>query len=138
MASIVGETLKAHWCPQCREFDPELKRFYETVNGGGEKRFEIVFVSSEESEAATNETHNKYHGDWLAVPYGSSLRNELKRKFGVCAGKEQAAVKVNPRRSGIPTLLVLKEDGSELTIDGASEISSGVKAFESWLKASGR
>eukprot|EP00960_Hanusia_phi_P044100 756469-Hanusia_phi.AAC.1 len=144
---------QAHWCPQCRSFDPELKKFYETVNGGGEKR---LHVHAEESEEATAVTHKSYHGDWLAgwrrerrgremmecvaVPFSSPIRNELKRKFGVCAGREQGAVGVSTRRNGIPTLLgeveeacqdrvdvlaVLKEDGSELTIDGASGISSG-------------
>jgi hypothetical protein len=45
------------------------------------------------------------HGNWLMIPYESSLRNELKVKYGVCAAKEKEAVGVEPRRNGIPTLL---------------------------------
>jgi len=43
------------------------------------------------------------HGDWLGVEHNSALANELKAKYGI---------------SGIPSLIVVKADGSLVTKDG--------------------
>lgn len=90
---ITAVYFSAHWCPPCRRFTPELVQAYEelkkdkTLNDS----FEIVFVSSDQTEAAFKE----YFSDmpWLALPF--SKRNEkdqLSEQFGV---------------NGIPTLVVI-------------------------------
>merc|ERR1712063_241733 len=47
------------------------------------------------------------HGDWLATEHGSSLTNDLKQKFGI---------------QGIPTLVVVKPDGTLVTKDGRAHV----------------
>ena len=61
----VGLYFSAHWCPPCRGFTPKLAEFYKKHHG--EKKFEIVFVSSDKNEHEFQE----YYGQmpWLALPY---------------------------------------------------------------------
>merc|ERR1719335_1929874 len=47
---VVALYFSAHWCPPCRGFTPMLKDFYETIKGKS-LPFEIIFVSSDESES---------------------------------------------------------------------------------------
>merc|ERR1712079_409889 len=82
----------AHWCPPCRQFTPMLRDFYEEVDN-----VEIVFVSSDRSPEDMLSYMKESHGDWLATEHGSTLANDLKQKFGI---------------QGIPTLVVVKPDGS--------------------------
>mmetsp|Transcript_30407 Transcript_30407/g.74496 ORF Transcript_30407/g.74496 Transcript_30407/m.74496 type:complete len:161 (-) Transcript_30407:275-757(-) len=128
---LVALYFSAHWCPPCRQFTPTLKDVYEETSD--KHNFQVVFVSSDDSQEAMKGYMNEAHGDWLAVSYDSPLRNELKRKYGACAGKEQQEVKVEERRSGIPALVVLQPDGAELCFDGTGELSaSGPVAVKRW------
>jgi len=109
----------AHWCPPCRQFTPMLKDFYEVrrdivmdilrymlvlqeVEG-----LEIVFVSSDRSPEDMQSYMKESHGDWLAVEHNSAVANDLKQKYGI---------------SGIPTLIVVKLDGTVVTKDGRSHV----------------
>jgi len=92
----------AHWCPPCRQFTPMLKDFYEEVEG-----LEIVFVSSDRSPEDMQSYMKESHGDWLAVEHNSAVANDLKQKYGI---------------SGIPTLIVVKLDGTVVTKDGRSHV----------------
>mmetsp|Transcript_46585 Transcript_46585/g.72912 ORF Transcript_46585/g.72912 Transcript_46585/m.72912 type:complete len:160 (-) Transcript_46585:2009-2488(-) len=130
---LVAFYFSAHWCPPCQRFTPILKDFYEEVNEE-KKRFEVVFVSSDEDDAARQEYMKAMHGSWLCIPFDSPMRNELKRKYGCCAGKEQQAVGVAERRSGIPGLIVVRPDGSELVFEGVAQAENGPVAFEKWMK----
>ena len=84
----------AHWCPPCKRFTPILKvchddcatpartphlhqqrtthhaprwqDLYEEVNEDDAK-FEVVFVSSDDSAALAKEYMEEMHGDWLMV-----------------------------------------------------------------------
>ena len=86
---LAATTLCATRCPPCQAFTPILKDLYGDLNGDGDKKMEIVFVSSDESQEAMRAYMKEAHADWLTVPFGHPLRDELKRKYGVCAGKEQ-------------------------------------------------
>jgi len=92
----------AHWCPPCRQFTPMLKDFYEEVEG-----LEIVFVSSDRSPEDMQSYMKESHGEWLAVEHDSVVANNLKQKYGI---------------SGIPTLVVVKLDGTVVTKDGRSHV----------------
>jgi len=92
----------AHWCPPCRQFTPLLKDFYEEVEG-----LEIVFVSSDRSPEDMESYMKESHGDWLAVQHNSAVANDLKKKYGI---------------SGIPSLIVVKLDGTVVTKDGRSHV----------------
>jgi len=52
------------------------------------------------------------------APYHATLRTgnaaALRCRYGCCAGKEQAAAGVENRREGIPALVIVRPDGSEV------------------------
>jgi len=59
------------------------------------------------------------HGDWLAAPFESDLAGKLDEKFEV---------------DGIPTLVVLKADGTLVSKDGTSAIHmKGQETLKDWL-----
>jgi len=102
---VVAIYFSAHWCPPCRGFTPKLAEAYKKYQKLG-KNLEIVFVSSDKDQAAFDE----YFGEmpWLAVPYSDRARKDaLSKKFKV---------------RGIPSLVVLDEDGSTITTDGRSAV----------------
>ena len=69
----IGLYFSAHWCPPCRGFTPKLTKFYEEYNKKqGDKKFEIVFVSSDKNEGE----YNNYYGEmpWLALPFRDRSR----------------------------------------------------------------
>lgn len=116
---VVGFYFSAHWCPPCRRFTPILADFYEELMEASSP-FEIIFVSSDRSEDALFDYMNEAHGDWLAVPFDSSVGNQIKEKFGI---------------SGIPTFIVVKKDGTVITANGRKDVESkGAQAFQEWVK----
>ena len=80
---------------------------------------EIVFVSSDRSPEDMLSYMKESHGDWLGVEHGSSVANELKQKYGI---------------QGIPTLVVVKPDGTLVTKDGRAHVSGKQpkQAVEAW------
>ena len=88
-----GLYFSAHWCPPCRNFTPKLKNFYEVVNKN-QKQIEIIFVTSDKSEAEFNE----YFGSmpWISIPFKDESIDNLKQTFEVM---------------GIPTFLVFNSEG---------------------------
>ena len=79
--------------PPCRNFTPKLKNFYEVVNKN-QKQIEIIFVTSDKSEAEFNE----YFGSmpWISIPFKDESIDNLKQTFEVM---------------GIPTFLVFNSEG---------------------------
>ena len=92
-APFLGVYFSAHWCPPCRGFTPKLINFYEVANKE-KKQIEIVFVSSDRSEA----DFNQYFGTmpWLAVPFGHDAIDNLNEAFEI---------------EGIPSFLVFNSEG---------------------------
>ena len=88
-----GLYFSAHWCPPCRNFTPKLKNFYEVVNKN-QKQIEIIFITSDKSEAEFNE----YFGSmpWISLPFKDESIDILKQTFEVM---------------GIPTFLVFNSEG---------------------------
>jgi len=102
---IVLIYFSAHWCPPCRGFTPKLAEAYSKYVAAG-KNIEIVFVSSDKDASGFDE----YFGEmpWLALPFEERERKEaLSKQFKV---------------RGIPSLVVLDEDGSTITTDGRSAV----------------
>ncbi|TMW60138.1 hypothetical protein Poli38472_000180 [Pythium oligandrum] len=133
---VAGKTLAlyfaADWCPDCRSFQPALNDFYKDVNKDGAK-LELVFVGSDRSEEDQIAHFENKQGPWWMISYDNALRNELKRKYGVCAGKEQVEVGVTERKGGIPSLVVVQPNGDLVDLHGAEKVESdGVQAFASW------
>merc|ERR1711983_569141 len=94
----------AHWCPPCKRFTPILKEFYDKVAKDG---VEIIFLSWDQSPEEMLSYMKESHGDWLAFQHDSEMKEKLEEKYNVC---------------GIPTLVVLKADGTLVTEDGADDI----------------
>ena len=111
---------------------PQIQDLYEEVNGESGGDFEVIFVSSDEDTASCAAYMKEMHGNWLHIAFASPMvraapsrltrpfptrshmptldliprqRNELKRRYGCCAGKEQGDVRVKERRNGIPALV---------------------------------
>eukprot|EP00040_Diaphanoeca_grandis_P038281 m.256176 g.256176 ORF g.256176 m.256176 type:complete len:143 (-) comp34152_c0_seq1:311-739(-) len=104
---LVGFYFSAHWCPPCRGFTPVLADTYNKLKASG-KKFEIVFISSDQDESA----FNSYHGEqpWLALPFADrATKDKLSKEFGV---------------RGIPTFVLLNKDGSVKTTEGRGVISN--------------
>ena len=83
----------AHWCPPCRAFTPELVKFYKHHE---KQAMEVVFVSSDRSEADQLNYMKELKMPWVAVKYDATSESQLKRFCG----------------PGIPCLVVLDERGS--------------------------
>jgi len=117
--ALAGKTIvcfyfSAHWCPPCRQFTPILKDFYEEVS---EEGVEVVFVSSDRSEEEMK-SYLKEHGNWSAVEHNSNLASTLKTKFGI---------------SGIPALIVCRNDGTVITKSGRQDVqTAGPQALQRW------
>jgi nucleoredoxin len=95
----------AHWCPPCRGFTPQLAGWYSSNLKA--KGLEVVFISSDKDEDAFQEYFKEM--PWLALPYSDRTKKEaLSKKF-----------KVN----GIPSLVILDENGKVITKDGRQALS---------------
>ncbi|KAK7197063.1 tryparedoxin 3 [Novymonas esmeraldas] len=60
----------AHWCPPCRTFTPQLKAFYNAHHV--KKKFEVVFMSMDQSEAEMMSYFRESHGDYYCLPYADA------------------------------------------------------------------
>jgi len=117
-AALAGKTVglyfSAHWCPPCRGFTPKLAEAYRKHLKA--KGLEIVFVSSDQNEAAFKAYFREQ--PWLAIPFAArDLKAKLGDKFGV---------------RGIPTLVLLKPDGKLLSADGRGKVMQDPTG-KSWL-----
>lgn len=113
----VGLYFSALWCPPCRAFTPKLVETYNTWQEEG-KAFELVFVSADRSADSMKKYMNDYEMPWLAFPFDAEQRETLPREHRV---------------RGIPTLVILDEEGNVITRTGVNEIyAKGADAFDAW------
>jgi len=112
--SVIGLYFSAHWCPPCRAFTPKLAEVYNEIKEAGND-FEIVFVSSDNSE----KEFKSYHGEmpWLAIPFNNEDEKDA------CSEKYSI--------QGLPTLILLDgESGDTISEDGRGAIEEfGAKGF---------
>lgn len=115
---VVALYFSAGWCPPCRQFTPVLAEFYRDLQ---ERALEIVFVSSDKTEADMNAYMHECHEDWLAVPFGHDSIKDLKKRYHI---------------TGIPKLVVVTDEGDVVTHEGRKEVTqSGPQCFKHWAQA---
>lgn len=118
-AKIYGIYFSAHWCPPCRQFSPVLVDAYNEIQEDG-GRFEILFVSSDQTESAMFDYMNALEMPWLAVEFGSDEADGLKEDYDV---------------RGIPKLIIIDADGNLITEDGRADVQRfGAEAYDQWVK----
>lgn len=114
------------WCPDCTPITPLLKKAYEEQSEGS---FQVVYVSSDNSEEEMMRSFNDTHGSWNFIPYDSDDRNGLKKHFGACAGKEvkDLGMSTEERKYGIPTLIIMDSKSHEvISYEGVDFLVQGV------------
>lgn len=120
---VIGLYFSASWCGPCKMFTPELVKFRDR----NDEKFEVVFLSSDRSAEDQQEYMKDYDMEWPAIPYDSPLRQELGAKYDV---------------RGIPSLVIVDDQGKLITKDGRSEISGSDsdarKALREWRRAAGK
>jgi len=120
---VIGLYFSAQWCPPCRTFTPELVKLRDRKN----EKFEVVFVSSDRSAEDQQKYMKDYAMEWPAIPFESSLRQELGAKYGI---------------EGIPSLVIVDDQGNLITKNGRSEMSdsdaAARKALREWRRAAGK
>ena len=128
----------------CRTFTPLLSVLHEEAAEQQQQQgndntvdLEVVYVSSDDTAAQCHQYMKEKHGDWLRIPFDSPLKNQLKEKYGVFAGKEQQSLFPGvPRVSGIPTLVVINREGeplASLVCDSATVIRQVERMGTSFL-----
>mmetsp|Transcript_15687 Transcript_15687/g.23043 ORF Transcript_15687/g.23043 Transcript_15687/m.23043 type:complete len:667 (-) Transcript_15687:103-2103(-) len=104
---VLGLYFSADWCPPCKQFTPLLTNTYQTLRAVG-KDFEIIYMSSDKSP----EEFASYREQqpWLAIPYDDEKRRQ---KIGMELGV-----------TGLPTLVIVGEDGEVITKNGRERVSN--------------
>lgn len=87
----------AHWCPPCRKFTPKLVKFYNENNA--DKKFEVVFVSSDRDKKSMLGYMTEAKMPWPAVKFDKIDRSEIKKFAG----------------SGIPCLVLFNKEGEVIS-----------------------
>ena len=117
---VIGLYFSAEWCPPCRAFTPELVKLRDSKDD----KFEVVFVSSDQSPEAQQKYMKGYNMNWPAIPHDSPLRQQLQEKYDV---------------QGIPSLVIVDDQGNLITKEGRSEMGdSGAEALAKWTSAAGK
>lgn len=113
----IGIYFSAHWCPPCRAFTPQLVTVYNELRKAG-KPFEIVFVSSDQTEADMYRYMKDMEMPWTAVRFPDKNRDELKKKYNI---------------QGTPTLVIIDSSGKTISANARSDVANkGAAAFDAW------
>ena len=108
---VIGLYFSADWCGPCRQFTPELNKFYEKMNSGRKfkDKFEIVWVS----RCRDVNSYGQYFAhmaNWMALPPEEAM------------GQRGQMLSDKYKVKGIPTLVLLDEFGGVITTDGRNLI----------------
>ena len=116
---VVGIYFSAHWCGPCRRFTPVLVDAYKEMHKKG-LPFEVLLVSSDESERDMYRYMRDDKMPWPAIPHGSDAAQALVRQF---------------RASGIPRLVIVDADGSTLHQSARGQVvEEGARAWDRWME----
>eukprot|EP00494_Astrolonche_serrata_P006557 UN06581 len=97
----IGLYFSAHWCGPCRQFTPELAKYYKKMKEL-KKPFEIVFCSSDRDQKSFDEYYKTM--PWMAIPYKyRDMKDALSERFGI---------------RGIPALIIVDENFDVITANG--------------------
>ena len=77
---MVGLYFSANWCPPCQEFTPELVQAQNKWKNKVEK-IEIVFISNDGDEKASNEYYKKMN--FLRLKYDEKMIEDLMKMNGM-------------------------------------------------------
>ena len=115
---VIGVYFSAYWCGYCREFTPKLVKFHTRMKTAG-KPFEIVFVSSDKTKRDMFDYMKEEKMPWLALPFGDKHKQLLGKIFRV---------------NGLPTLVILNEQGKAVTVSGRGDVGrlSPEDAYAKW------
>jgi len=113
---IVGIYFSASWCGPCRQFSPTLVKFHEELKKKN-KDFEVVLVSSDQTEDKMYEYMAHDQMKWYALPFGAAEIGILKTKYNV---------------RGIPSLVIINPEGKTITENGRAEVQQGTGSFDQW------
>eukprot|EP01134_Creolimax_fragrantissima_P001450 CFRG1450T1 len=119
---LLGVYFSGGWCPPCQAFNPKLKKYYEELKQRNEK-FELVFISSDKTEADQIETMTTMHGDWLTLKLNDKTTSTIKER-------------VDSQTLGIPTLVICGPCGHMYTTNGKIDVLEADEkdAFEKWTE----
>jgi hypothetical protein len=141
-SKIVLLYFAASWCPMStpvtKMIDEKLGDLLLPPQNGDNSAPEevhdlsLVFISSDRNDA---EMQQYIRRNWMAVPFDSKDRNNIKRHFETCAKKEMSALKIARKRE-IPTLIVLAGHSRQvLTYAGVDELrEKGEHAVDHWMQ----
>lgn len=106
--NVVGLYFSADWCGPCRQFTPELVKFYEKVNKRRKDDFAIVWIS----RCRDVQSFGQYFTEmkWLALPPQEAMGERgqwLGQKYGV---------------KSIPSLVLLDDVGNIITKDARTQL----------------
>ncbi len=118
---VIGIYFGAGSCSACAPFTPLLVDAYHLLEEDG-RPFEVVYVSSDASEAAMFSYMQDSGMPWVAVPWRGAKARALVDRYGV---------------RWIPTLVVVDGAGKTISLDGRDELyDKGAAAYDDWLAAS--
>ncbi|KAL7524372.1 hypothetical protein ACHAXR_000550 [Thalassiosira sp. AJA248-18] len=135
-SDLVALYFAAAWCPMSTPVSFALDEAFGKNDmlltpKGGRKSLAIVYVSSDKT---INEFNGYLHNrNWIAIPFESSQRSELKKHFSTCAHRELKELNID-RRHEIPTIIVIdSQTRGIITTNGADDVDEmGSNALDHW------